>query len=281
MAQFNETVTYIEGSISFDGDAGSVGVLQGDGTINAILSNLRSIVLGLGDGLTGQFTSLGEVGFSFKPVGADSLLLELDSSKLVDALNDSPSSVADVFSKVGTSSVLATTAANIASISGNPDADLRAGVYTFTVDTAASPNLTVVFNPDNGDPDTTVTYAISANDVNTDIIPGMSITFGAALANGSDTITVTRPERGIAVKLDDFVFGLLRTNGIFDARVDRAKREISDIDEQISRLNDILDAEERSLILRFTRLEATLARMQDQQNSLAGLLGSIGTGGTC
>lgn len=276
VAQFNETVIFIEESISFDSDAGSVGVLQGDGIINSILSNLRSLVMGLGDGLTGQYTSLGQIGFSFKPVGADSLLLELDSSELVDALNNSPSSVADLFSKVGTSSVLTASAGNVSSISGDPTADLRAGVYTFTMDTAASPNLTIVFDPDNGDPDTTVTYTIAANDVNTDIIPGMAITFGAALADGSDIITVTRPERGIAVKLDDYVFGLLRTNGVFDAREDRAKRELSNIDDQIAKLNDVLDAEERSLVLRFTRLEATLARIQGQQNSLAGLLATLG-----
>ena len=112
--------------------------------------------------------------------------------------------------------------------------------------------------------------------MNTDIIPGMAITFGGALADGSDIITVTRPERGIAVILDDYVFGLLRTSGVVDAREDRAKREISDIDDPITKLNDVLDAEERSLVLRFTRLEATLARIQGQQNSLAGLLGTLG-----
>ena len=277
VSQFNETVTYVEESIRYDGEAGQVGVLQGDSTVNSILSNLRSLVLGTGDGLTGQYDSLVDVGFSFKPVGADSLLLELDSAELIDALNNSPSSVADLFSKVGTSSVLAATAGNVASISGDPDADLRAGVYTFTVDTAASPNLTVVFDPDNGDADSSVTYTIAANDVNTDIIPGMSITIGAVLADGSDTITVTRPQRGIAVKLDDYVYGLLRTNGVFDARVDRTKREVADIDAQIHKLNDVLDSEERSLVLRFTRLEATLARLQGQQSSLAGLLGGIGT----
>ena len=278
VAQFNETITYLEGSLRFSPDEDMVGVLQGDGTIGGILSNLRSLVLGSGDALTGQYQSLGEVGFSFKPVGGDSLLLELDSAELIDALTNSPSSVADVFAAIETSAALTAGVGNISAISGSPDTDMRAGTYTFTVDTAASPNLTVVFDPDNGDADTTVTYTVAAIDVNTDIIPGMSITFAGALADGSDTITVTRPERGIAVKLDDYLFGLLRTDGIFDAREDRAKREIKDIDEQIARLDDLLDAEERSLILRFTRLEATLARMQGQQNSLAGLLSSVGTG---
>jgi flagellar capping protein FliD len=276
VAQFNETVTYIEGSLRYDADEQMVGVLQGDGTINSILSNLRSLVMGAGDSLTGQYQSLGEVGFSFKPVGGDSLLLELDSSKLIDALIDSPSSVADVFAGLETSSALTATANNVASISGSPDTDMRAGTYTFTIDTSASPNLTVVFDPENGDADTTVTYTVAANDVNTDVIPGMSITLGAVLADGSDVITVTRPERGIAVKLDDYLFGLLRTDGVFDAREGRAEAEIADIDDQIARLDDMLDNEERSLIMQFSRLEATIARMQGQQNSLAGLLGGMG-----
>lgn len=206
----------------------------------------------------------------------DSLLLELDSSELIDALIDSPSSVADLFAGLEISLALTATANNVASISGNPDTDMRAGTYTFTIDTLASPNLTVVFDPENGDADTTVTYTVAADDVNTDIIPGMSLTFGAVLADGSDVITVTRPERGIAVKLDDYLFGLLRTDGVFDAREDRAKAEIGDIDDQIARLDDMLDNEERSLIMQFSRLEATIARMQGQQNSLAGLLGSMG-----
>ena len=273
--QFNAVAGYIEAAVKFDPAGKETGLLVGDSAVNNILTNLRSMVIGPGDGLTGTYTSLGQIGLSFEAVGAASLKLNLNKAKLTDALKSDPNAVVDVFTKRQTSATLDATAGNVASIGGSPNLIKKAGTYTLAVDTAASPNLTLTFVPDDGSVTTTTTFSVLAGQARTDIIPGMTITFAGALTTGSDEIAVTVTTKGVAQKLDDYLNSLLGKSGVFTARKDRVKGEIEDIDQRILRLNDQLKKEEQALVLKFSNLEAAMARLQGQQASLGYLMSGL------
>ena len=91
----------------------------------------------------------------------------------------------------------------------------------------------------------------------------------------SDEIAVTVSTSGVAQKLDDYLNSLLGKNGVFTARKDRVKGEIKDIDQRILRLNDQLKREEQALVLKFSNLEAAMARLSGQQASLGYLMSGL------
>lgn len=280
VAQFNSTVSLIEEKTAFDTDTEEAGLLLGDPTMIAILRNLRTLILADGDGLSGEFTSLVDIGFSFDAVGSTSLLLKLDSTVFTDAVLDNPDAMADLFSDRETSTSVTTSSGTvIASITGTEDIRKRAGTYTLELTTASATNLTITFEPDDGGTTIVTTEDVSAGEVNTIIIPGVTITFetGGTFADGTDVITVTVPTKGVAQILDDYIDALLTTDGAFDAKVDSTRDQIGDIDDRIRRLEDQLLLRELSLVREFSALEVALARLQGQQSMLAFLFGSLGT----
>ena len=280
--QFNSTVSLIEEKIAFDADSGESGLLLGDPTITGILRNLRTFILADGDGLTSEFTSLVDVGFSFDAVGSSSLLLKLDQGAFGTALVENPDAVADLFSERTTSTSITTSSGTVvASITGTEDFRKKAGTYTLVLDTAGTPNLTVTFVPDDGGNTIVTTNDVSAGEVNTGVIPGVTITFeaGGTFASGTDVLTITVPTKGVAQKLDDLLDLLLGTNGAFDAKRDSTLDQIDDIDGRIRALEEKLLAREVSLIREFSALELALVRLQRQQSALTSLIGSLNIGG--
>lgn len=281
--QFNSTVSFIEEKIAFNADSEESGLLIGDSTVTGILRNLRTLVLADGDGLTGEFKSLVDVGFSFDAVGSNSLLLTLDREVFGTALVENPDGVSKLFSARTTSTSITTSSGTVvASITGTEDFRKKAGTYTLVLDTAASPNLTVTFVPEDGGSTIVTTNTVAASEVTSGVIPGVTMTFQAgAFASGTDVLTVTVPTKGVAQKLADYLDGLLRADGSFDAKKDSTVSLVSDIDERIRALEERLLQREDTLIREFSALESALVRLQGQQALLAGLasLGGTGRGG--
>ena len=195
--QFNSTVTFLEEKIAFDAESEESGLLIGDSTVTGILRNLRTLVLADGDGLTGEFKSLVDVGFSFDAVGSDSLLLSLDREVFGTALVENPDGVSKLFSARTTSSSITTSSGTVvASITGTEDFRKRAGTYTLVLDTAASPNLTVTFVPDDGGNTIVTTNTVAASEVTSGVIPGVTMTFeaGGTFASGNRCADGNRPD---------------------------------------------------------------------------------------
>lgn len=72
---------------------------------------------------------------------------------------------------------------------------LRAGVWKITADGLGG--LSAVFTPAGGVPEAAVTGRIVAGGTNTSLIPGLILQAPAALAAGTDTVTVTGPARDL------------------------------------------------------------------------------------
>ncbi len=97
---YNTLNSTLDDLAGYDASTEEGGILLGDSMVNSVSSNIRNILTGAISGLTGQYTSLAQIGISFQLDGT----LELDSSDLSAALEDDINAVAKVFAATGTSS---------------------------------------------------------------------------------------------------------------------------------------------------------------------------------
>lgn len=98
--------------------------------------------------------------------------------------------------------------------------------------------------------------------------------FSDFFRRADDAGTLTVDERGIFVKLEDMLKGLIddstapdgetRIDGLFDARRDSIGRQIRDFDSQIERQERRLESLEQSLVAKFAALEQLLGGLQSQ-----------------
>lgn len=90
---FNGVIERIDFQTRFDSETNARGSLLGDSTAQRLRQNLFSAIQAPGQGLTGQFTSLVEVGVTIGSGGT----LSLDSAKFREALESDPEAVEALF----------------------------------------------------------------------------------------------------------------------------------------------------------------------------------------
>jgi flagellar hook-associated protein 2 len=95
---YNELETSLDQLTGYNATTDQAGALLGDSLVNGALNGIRNLITGSITGLSGQYTSLAQLGISFQTDGS----LELDASILNQALEDDPDAVARVFAAVGT-----------------------------------------------------------------------------------------------------------------------------------------------------------------------------------
>jgi flagellar hook-associated protein 2 len=95
---YNELETSLDQLTGYNATTDQAGALLGDSLVNGALNGIRNLITGSITGLSGQYTSLAQLGISFQADGS----LELDASTLNQALEDDPDAVARVFAAVGT-----------------------------------------------------------------------------------------------------------------------------------------------------------------------------------
>nr|MDJ0882354.1 flagellar filament capping protein FliD [Gammaproteobacteria bacterium] len=94
---YNGVVNSINSLTNFDPESGSAGALIGDFTVRSISSQLRNIMYTSVSGLTGNISSLIDIGIK---TGLDGKM-EIDTSKLDEALTNFPSEVEALFALQG------------------------------------------------------------------------------------------------------------------------------------------------------------------------------------
>lgn len=100
VAQYNSSVDFIRDSTKYDATTKKAGELSGNYTAISIEQRLSSMALGRYSGLTGQYTSLGDIGITLGTYGTDNAnKLVIDSTKLAAALEANPQWVEDLFGK--------------------------------------------------------------------------------------------------------------------------------------------------------------------------------------
>lgn len=284
VTQFNSTVDFINTKTAFN-STGPNGTLAGDSGITRIASSLRQMLTGPIDGVTTGKRTIADLGLSFGAVGSKvgtANTLTLDDTKFRAALDADPAGVANVFSAFRATVALDPGGTGgVASVSGDPASVKRPGTYTFT--TAVNPdqtaNITIVFTPrDGGPPVTTALSNVAAGSGDASVIPGSLISFKGVFTDGTDTLTVATPTRGLAAKLDQYLDPLTRPTGTLDQRQDVANKEVKDLKARVDRMNARMTTERDRLQSKFATLETTLQRLQSQRAAV-NALASLNVGG--
>lgn len=273
VSQFNSTMGLIATSTKF-AEKGQSGSLLGDSTLLALQSTLRSLVGTPATGNTSSINSLASIGLNFGAVGSAAgaaNTLSFDAAKFNAAMQTDPEGVVRLLTKFAASASLdAGGTGSLASVSGTPSLLADAGKYTIT--TATNGTVTATFTPANGGAPVPQNATVSPGEVNTTLIPGLTLTFGGVLVNGTDTLTIAETEEGSGKSLYEFVERYTRSGGVMQGRDAEFTGRIADINKQIERLQTRVDAKRQSLIQRYAALEVTMQRLQNQQSSLTNLV---------
>jgi len=270
VTEFNAVMAAVQSVTKADGSAenSQSGLLSGDTGVRQLAARLRASVIGAADSIDGAFTTLGQVGLSFGPVGSavgTTNTLQLDEAKFRSAIETNPVSVQALFSTLtfsadlepgGTSSVAAVTG----SYSGS-----KAGTYAITDDGLGS--LEVVFTPIDGSAPSTTTKVVLSGQSYTDIIPGMTVDIGALQAGTSYVHVSTESESPIQ-QLKLFLDQQVGPGRALNQRTASYDALIKDIKERQLEMEDRIDREMDRIRDQFTRMEMAQARAQSVLASL-------------
>lgn len=293
VSQVNSTLSFIDDKTKFDPNVAKAtadsstpvtnGTLAGDYTINQINDAIKQLLTSPIDGVTDGKKTLADLGLSFGNVGSKpgtTTTLVLDEAKFRAALQADPAGVSNVLAAFRSTATLngGGTGA-LQGLSGAPSALRKPGTYsiTTTLNDDGTAKITATFTPTDGGTGTTATVnSAVAGATLTNLIPGVAVTLKGALTAGTDTVTIGTPTRGIAAKLEQYLDPLTRTGGILAQRQDAATADITDMNNQIQRLNDNLNQQQQMLQDKFGRMEVALSKLQEQRSALASLAQAAG-----
>jgi flagellar hook-associated protein 2 len=272
--QFNTLVDLIGKDTAYDPTSHAASVLSADSGVRMLENQLRSLATSPALAASGAaYKSLADIGVSTGAFGAvvgTTSHLTLDTSKLSAALTNNPNAVFDVLSGL-TSTVTKTadpTNPWMASVSGTPYGQVYSGTYQITHDGAG--HLSSVFTPTVGAPQLAVISTITAGGTNSMLINGLVLTANGSLPTsaGTDTLNFTVTSRGVMQGLNDFLNTTLAKVGLFGTETTGATNDERTLDDQITAAQSRLALKQQNLQSKFTAMEAALAKLQNQSQSL-------------
>ena len=98
VSAYNNVIQYLKTNASYDSTTNTAGVLFGDSTAEDVQMSLGNMVSQQVPGLTGNYTSLSQIGITTQKDGT----MTVDSTQLAAALQQDPSAVAKLFAGDGT-----------------------------------------------------------------------------------------------------------------------------------------------------------------------------------
>lgn len=277
VSQVNSTIDFINQQTKIDTKTNNNGAFAADPTISQLADGVRRIITDTIDGVSTGKRTLAELGVTYGAIGSKpgtTSLLQLDETKLRDALLSDPAGAANVIGAFRATAALTGGNGGIQGISGDPTGVKTPGRYTIntTVNGDGTANITASFAPRDGSQGTVTTLTnVAAGSTSASLIAGVTVTFAGAFANGTNTVDVQTPVRGISAKMQQYLDPLTRDGGILSQRQDAAKTDIDDMNNQVTRMNDRLDAERTRLQSQFARMESALSRLQSQRSALQSL----------
>lgn len=268
--QYNQTMKMLDQATFIDAQnkGKNNGLLVGDTALSRLQQQLRTQVLATAPGLDAAMNSLQAIGLNFGAVGSapgSTKTLQFDSAKFDAAMQSNPEQVRKLLAGFQASATLTSGGTIISSVSGRPSLVADSGKYAFTL---VGTSLTTVFTPDNGDTPVTTVRTITAGASDTTVIPGMTLNFAGVLANGTATITVSADYEGVAKSLYESVNTYARSGGVIEGRSTSLQSQIDDINAQVTKMQDRVNATRDRLVQRYAALEVTMAKLQQQQQAL-------------
>lgn len=270
---YNNLVSKLAEYTKYDPESKATGVLNGLSQARDLLRRLRSMVGYAAEGLEGYPRTLGELGISRGRSGTDieqllSGQLVLDEAKLTSALQQDPERVFAILGGYqGAVTLRSGGTGSIASASGRPKGQSGAGTYRIVSDELG--NLTAYFTPDGGSEELLGTGSIRAGGSNSTLIPGVTLYARSTLQAGTDYLEKSDNLTGVIKSVEIYLAEITRSGGLLETVENRLEKDIQDIQEQVERMEERLDAYEARLIRQYTAMETLLSQMMSQSQWLA------------
>jgi flagellar hook-associated protein 2 len=271
--QYNSTMALVREKISYDSTTKKAGTLMGDAAARGLERALRAMPSAPAVTNGGVYNSLNDIGINFGAIGSaigSTSVLKMDEEKLREALTANAQAVYQLFG--AQSSAVMGTPGDVTAVTGVPKDAKASGSYEIESDGAGA--ATVRFKDINGVTQSTTTGTLSGGAINTDLIPGLSLTTASLLSGGTTTINVSF-RQGVMASLDRYLSDALGDDGFLKTKATNADNETKQVDDSITRLEDRIESKERRLIAQFARLETALAKMQAQSTSIASQLAGL------
>jgi flagellar capping protein FliD len=270
---YNEVIAYVKTQTAYDAATKTAGILMGDASVKDVQERLRSPLMSQVSGFTkgvDSFVMPGHIGLEVDSKG----LLKLDTTKLSDAIAKDYTAVLDLIGAVkagsSDSNAIKFYGANNNTVAGtyNVEVTFDNGAITAARIKLSSEsiwrNATVEGNA--------ITGNSEFDDSGRPLYPenGFSLT---AEYGGTGTLAATvRVKEGFAGKLEDSINEILKTN---TGTLQIDKKGMTD---SLKRLQDRIDREQTRLAkaetflkAKFSRMEAILAQLQQQQAAISNM----------
>lgn len=200
----NDALTTLKDLTAYDPTSKKSGALQGDSTARRLTIDLRSAISSAVAGLTGDFTSAGQVGISLTRDG----MVKLDEAKLSQALSTNFDAVTDLFSRAGQASHADVTYVRSTDRTANGDHTVR----VTSAATVAAVTGATYSPPLSGEPkvfrivnDKGVEVSVTLDSTDTDVTAAVNRINNALSAAGVSTITAS--DDGGAIRLAEDRYG--------------------------------------------------------------------------
>jgi flagellar hook-associated protein 2 len=264
VSAFNDTLSIIDQVTKADGSKtdNQSGPLSGDASLRQLKSDLRSIVSGLGTGISGSYQTLSQIGLSFGPIGSaigTTNTLQFDEAKFKTALAADPAGAQSLLSSLTLAATLQTGGtSSITGLTGSYSGGV-AGTYSIADDGLGG--LTSTFTPVDGSPAVTTFANVAANGSTTLLIPGMTLSVGALQA-GTSTVTVSPSSQSVIQRLKQFAVLQAGAGGVLKKRQDTYDTVTKDLATRMDTLTERVNNEMEQLRKKFAAMEQAQANAQ-------------------
>ncbi len=268
---YNRAIQTLSDHLKYDPQSKKAGALSGVSQARDLLGRLRGLTSLLPLGLEGSPLTLGDIGISTGRVGSSAEAaragqLSLDEERFKAALLENPERVYRILGAwTGEVALQGGGTGSIASASGRPEGESRAGTYRIVSD--AQGNLTAYFTPAGGEEELVGTGTISAWGTNEDLIPGVTLRAGE-LREGEDILIKEASTTGVLRRLKSYLDEVNSSGGTLYNLTSALESISRDLAYQVERMEERLKEREARLIARFTAMETALSRMQAQSQWL-------------
>jgi flagellar hook-associated protein 2 len=272
---YNALMEELESQTEYDADAKSMGVLSSDMAVSYIKTQSRNPFAGLATGFLeslDSFTTAEDIGITFDGEGQ----MEFDTSVFNTAISDDFTGVLNLLG----ANKISNNDTGVIEFYNASEKYTTAGNYNIEVDMNDSNEITDVRIKLSTETEwrhatwsgNLVSGITTFDDDGNPISPENSLQFTVDLTQAAGTYTSSiSVKQGIMSKLDEYIEGILETDGRLDISGDIIDDKITAIETKIEQENDRLTAYKARLVDKFARLEKTLALLQQQTASVSSL----------
>ena len=273
---YNALITELKTKTEYNAEAKKMGILSRDIAVSFIKTQTRDPFIGIADGFVDtidDFVQASDIGLSIDGAG----MMEFDADEFNDAINDNFDHVLELLgaTKSGNSSD------TMIQFYGASDKYTTAGTYDIEVDIASNAITGVRIKLSSEStwrtvpwPGNFVTGNSDFDDNGDPLYPenGLQFTVDPNQSDGTYTATIN-VKQGIAGALEDLLDQIVEVGGRLDVSVDILNNldygKITAMTRRIENEERRLTNVETRLIVKYARLEKTLAMMQQQMGAVS------------